>query len=157
MVSSLILLRSLLVHILIQLFFSISVNSGFGNIYLDFREYYAYAFSRFVWLHCICRISDVSQGPPPPPPTTISYVRIGSVSTLEFFCKLSDRLNLLRLWVQSSTFKNGLKLSKRWIEVTRRGSSGTWIITGVVPNSHKAGTTFYDIPFPWWKNIIETD
>ena len=30
-------------------------------------------------------------------------------------------------------------------------------ITGVVPNSHKAGTTFYDIPFSWWKKIIETD
>ena len=34
MVSSLILLRSLRVYILKQLFFSISVNSGFGNIYL---------------------------------------------------------------------------------------------------------------------------
>ena len=34
MVSSLILLRSLRVYILNQLFFSISVNSGFGNIYL---------------------------------------------------------------------------------------------------------------------------
>ena len=34
MVSSLILLRSLRVYILKQLFFSISVNSGFKNIYL---------------------------------------------------------------------------------------------------------------------------
>ena len=34
MVSSLILLRSLRVYILKQLFFLISVNSGFGNIYL---------------------------------------------------------------------------------------------------------------------------
>ena len=34
MVSSLILLRSLCVYILKQLFFSISVNSGFRNIYL---------------------------------------------------------------------------------------------------------------------------
>ena len=34
MVSSLILLRSLRVYILKQLFFSISVNSGFRNIYL---------------------------------------------------------------------------------------------------------------------------
>ena len=34
MVSSLILLRSLRAYILKQLFFSISVNSGFGNIYL---------------------------------------------------------------------------------------------------------------------------
>ena len=34
MVSSLILLSSLRVYILKQLFFSISVNSGFGNIYL---------------------------------------------------------------------------------------------------------------------------
>ena len=33
-VSSLILLRSLRVYLLKQLFFSISVNSGFGNIYL---------------------------------------------------------------------------------------------------------------------------
>ena len=38
MVSSLILLRSLRVYILKQLFFSISVNSGFTNIYLDFKE-----------------------------------------------------------------------------------------------------------------------
>ena len=38
MVSSRILLRSLLVYILEQLFFSISVNSGFRNIYLDFKE-----------------------------------------------------------------------------------------------------------------------
>ena len=38
MVSSLILLRSLRVYILKQLFFSISVNSGFRNIYLDFKE-----------------------------------------------------------------------------------------------------------------------
>ena len=34
MISSLILLRSLSVYILKQLFFSISVNSGFRNIYL---------------------------------------------------------------------------------------------------------------------------
>ena len=33
MVSSLILLRSLRVYILKKLFFSISLNSGFGNIY----------------------------------------------------------------------------------------------------------------------------
>ena len=38
MVSSLILLRSLRVYLLKQLFFSISVNSGFGNIYLNFKE-----------------------------------------------------------------------------------------------------------------------
>ena len=38
MVSSLILLRSLRVYILKQLFFLISVNSGFRNIYLDFKE-----------------------------------------------------------------------------------------------------------------------
>ena len=37
-ISSLILLRSLHVYILKQLFFSISVDSGFRNIYLDFKE-----------------------------------------------------------------------------------------------------------------------
>ena len=44
MVSSLILLRSLRVYILKQLFFSISVNSGFRNIYLSasrLRKYLA--------------------------------------------------------------------------------------------------------------------
>ena len=38
MVSPLILLRSLRVYILKELFFSISVNSGLRNIYLDFKE-----------------------------------------------------------------------------------------------------------------------
>ena len=85
MVSSLILLRSLRVYILKQLFFSISVNSGFRNIYLA-----AFA-SRYIFSHysprfqrifvkynipAFCslphsRFCLVTQcfSPPPPPPT----------------------------------------------------------------------------------------
>ena len=70
MVSSLILLRSLRVYILKQLFFSISVNSGFGNIYLaafaawQIFSHYSPRFQRIIVKCSLIGITQANWGGP---------------------------------------------------------------------------------------------
>ena len=87
MVSSLILLRSLRVYILKQLFFSISVNSGFRNIYLAaIFSHYSPRFQRIIVKYPYSSRpkqthTHIHTHSPPPPPPASWFLRLAILLT----------------------------------------------------------------------------
>ena len=120
MVSSLILLRSLRVYILKQLFFSISVNSGFRNIYLAafaslFISHYSSRFPRIFVKYNIpafcslphsrfCLVTQRSLPPNPPPPPTNGHSHLNHIPFQLFYhpTEMTNHLSANLKWCQFS-------------------------------------------------------